>query len=174
MSTTDPSLKDQPLLVSGVLPKTSYANLQEFVEDLAKVLRVPVDLISVIQGANGKDGQRGQQGYQGTKGDKGDPAKEYIPIIQTISIPDAASYVNIPVFTGWESSSYVIGYNGQVSSANGEIPDFDPGDGVVGVGSVVAVYSDPEPTLIRCYFVFAGGITATPNANFKLTITSFP
>lgn len=58
----------EPLLISGPLPKKSYNNLDEFTQDLAKVLRIPYDTISVIKGAKGEIGERGQRGNAGPTG----------------------------------------------------------------------------------------------------------
>lgn len=61
----------EPLLIAGPLPKTAYTDLNEHAQDLAKVLRIPYDTISVIKGAKGDTGERGLKGNAGPPGPMG-------------------------------------------------------------------------------------------------------
>lgn len=160
----------QPLLVAGKLPKDCYTDLDEFVQDLSKVLALPLDAVAVIQGAKGEKGDRGEKGSIGPTGpaSTGTVKKE----IQ-VSIPDTAKYVEFPVFFGWQSASYGIRFNGRFDSPGAPYEDFDPVNGIVGPGVTVEIHNPASisPTHLRHYFTFAGGITETPNEHFMLQIT---
>lgn len=159
----------QPLLVSGKLPKECFDSLQEFVDVLPSVLKFPLDAVAVIKGATGNPGAKGAKGDKGDKGEKGDNA---VRTTFLIPIPEDATYVDFDIFTGWQYATYTIRHTGQVGSTDIAIPDYDPGaDGVVGAGTVIPLYLDPSPDTLRCYFVYAGAITAVPDAFHLLQIT---
>ena len=155
----------QPLLVAGQLPKECYESLQDFVNDLPNVLLFPLDAVEIIKGAKGDEGPKGSKG---AKGDAGQDGSNLTLFDIIVSIPDNVAYVEFDVFSGWETASYTIRHSGLVSNIVPIV--YDPANGIVGVGSVVAVYNTPSPTKIRCYFVFAGAITATPDENHILQI----
>ncbi len=158
----------QPLLVAGVLPKVEYSTLQEFVNDLPKVLKFPIDAVSIIKGAAGTEGSVGKRGAAGTQGPPGPGIK-----ISTIkyNIPLGATYVEFPVSAGWEKAHYSITHRGQIGSTDASIPVYDPAAGILGAGVVVGVYAVPAPTTARCYFVYAGTITSAPDANHVLQVS---
>lgn len=165
----------QPLLVAGKLPKECYTDLNEFVQDLSKVLALPLDAVAVIKGAQGEPGPRGAPGERGATGATGPGVTK---LEKKIPIPTAATYVEFPFFFGWENSIYSIRYDGMFGSIIPTINNFDPTKGIVGTGVTVAVFNTvatPQPTKLRHYFTFAGGtpaITATPDENFILQITT--
>jgi len=168
----------QPLLVAGKLPKTCYTDLDEFVQDLSKVLALPLDAVAVIQGAEGKQGPKGATGSKGEQGPVGPGVTKselHIPI------PAGVTFVEFDVFFGWETAIYGIRNIGQHGSLNADVPVFDPAIGIVGPGTTVGVFNGTAtaalpPARLRHYFVFAGGtpaITATPDNKFLLQITKF-
>jgi len=158
----------QPLLIAGVLPRTEYASLQDFVNDLPKVLKFPIDAVAIIKGAQGISGIKGDKG---SRGEAGLPGVGITQVDQKITIPTSVTFVEFNAFVGWENATYQIRHTGQVGNANVGVPNYSPVNGIVGVGMVIAVYGIPTPTKIRCYFTFAGGITAVPDANHILQIT---
>lgn len=154
-------------LVAGKLPKECYASAQELVDDLPKVLSMPQDNVEIIKGATGPPGPRG------TRGDRGEAGAAGVGISVTqsvVSIPNGVIYVEFDYFLNWENAVYKVKFNGFFAAGVGET-DFNPASGIVAVGTLVPVYNVPSPTKVRCYFVFAGGITQTPNANFRLHIS---
>jgi len=169
MSTTG---LDQPLLIVGKLPKPCYTDLQEFAEDFVKTLRIPLDLISIVKGADGKDGQKGDKGNKGDKGEKGDAGAITTFRTNTVDIPIGATYVEFEKFEGWQTSIYSIGHKGMVGSTDVLIPDYVPATTkTFAVGPILPVYHATLVTKIRCYFVFPAGITQTLDANNILRIT---
>ena len=161
----------QPLTVAGQLPKKCYKDLQEFVDDLSKILRIPIDTISIAQGATGQAGAKGNKGDKGDKGDRGEDGAKVSYDIQNFDIPNGATYLEIPAFDGWDKAFYSIHHKGQLNSLNVDIPDFDPAAQVVSVGTIIQVYGTPV-TLIRVYFTFLT-VTAVPDADHTLRAISF-
>lgn len=140
--------------------------MNEFVADLAKVLELPLDTAVIIKGAAG---EKGQKGDKGAKGDQGPPGDTKTLVQYSIAIPNGVSFVEFAYFPAWKNATYSIIFDGYFNGVG--VEEFDPADGIVGVGTVVPVLSVPTPTTLRCYFTFAGGITATPNSRFKLQIS---
>jgi hypothetical protein len=144
----------QPLLVAGALPKTCYSDFNEFVRDLAKVLRIPTDTIAIIQGAQGEKGEKGQKGSPGAVGPAGPGAS---PNLQVIPIPLGATYVDFDHFEGYKQASYSIHYNGMVSDVD-PANEFDPTDqGTISVAQIVEIYPGGTGGQVRAYFT--GGPT---------------
>lgn len=161
----------QPLTVAGKLPKTCYKSLQEFVNDIAKVLRIPIDTISIAKGATGETGLNGNKGDKGDKGDRGQDGLSVSSSIRNFDIPNGATYLQLPIFDGWDRSFYQVYHKGQVGSTDVDIPNFDPAAKVVSIGTIIQVYGTPV-TLIRVYFTFLG-VSAVPDANHTIRIISF-
>ena len=156
-----------PFTIASKLPKECYIDLNEFAQDLAKVLVVDFDLVSVQKGA---DGEKGEKGTTGSKGDKGDAGKDATTTrtFQSYDIPNGASYVDIPSSPSWQSDSYIVGYDGQIASTDSNIPVFD--EAVIGhVRSVVAKYGEPVSE-VRVYLGFSTG-TTTPDENYRLYVS---
>jgi hypothetical protein len=156
-----------PLKV-GKLPRECYNNWQEFAEDLVKVMQVAQDNKEIIQGAKGETGDRG---LRGPKGDTGQPGSNTNITVRTFDIPDASTYVDINIFDGWERSMFNVRYDGRVVPVSAVNP-FVEADGYIGVGTIVLIDLIPTPTTFRVYFVFSPGITAVPDENFILHVTT--
>lgn len=155
-----------PLQVSGPLPKDCYSDLNEFVADLAKVLELPLDTAIIIKGANGERGVKGERGPKGDQGPKGDSR---VLVQYSLAIGAGVAFVEFNYFQGWEAASYMITYDGAFAALTGN--NFVPASGLIGVGTIVPVFAVPTPTKLRCYFVFAGGVTSTPDNKFLLKIS---
>ncbi len=161
----------QPLLVAGKLPKQCYTDLDEFVQDLAKVLALPLDAVAIIKGAAGEPGPRGAPGAAGPQGPVGPGV---VKVFKSFPIPTDVAFVEFDTFLGWESAIYSIRYDGSYGSLLETINNFDPVNGIVGPGTTVGVFNTvlaPAPNKLRHYFTFAGGIEATPDENFILDVT---
>jgi hypothetical protein len=156
-----------PLKV-GKLPRECYTSWQEFAEDFVKVLQVAQDNKEIIEGAKGDPGDRG---LRGPKGDPGAAGANTVISTRQFEIDDASTYVDVPIFSGWESSMFYIEYSGRVLPV-GPYDPFVAADGYIGVGTIVLVDEIPTPTTLRVYFVFSPGITAVPDENFILHVTT--
>ncbi len=158
----------QPLFVAGQLPKDCYNNLNEFVTDLAKVLRIPIDTISVIKGAEGAQGKKGDTG---PKGPQGPPGAGSTPYLQIIDIPLGASYVDIPYFTQWKKASYHISNKGLLGNESPDIDTYTP-NFPFSVGTIVE-HALPVQTTLRVYFTFPGAETVTEDDLHVLHINDY-
>jgi hypothetical protein len=159
-----------PVLTLGTLPRKCYSDPQQFAEDLVKVIKIPSDTYSVINGAKGEPGKsiRGPSGPQGLQGPAGAGATLYLRIIE---IPSAATYVDFVAFTDWQKASFSICHKGVVGSTGSPPIVYNPGaSGVIAVGTTIGIA--PLAASIRVYFIFGGGITSTPDANHVLHIIS--
>ena len=163
-----PNDNKQPLLIAGKLPKQEYKSLQEFVNDLPKVLLFPIDAVSIIKGANGERGVKGERGLQGPAGPAGNGASK---TGSKISIPEAATYLEFNIFPNWRNATFTVINEAFINPIDGE-DEMDTLVGWVGVGTIVQVSAIPSPTKLRCYFIFGGGATSVPGPDFYLQHTS--
>ncbi len=156
-------------LKAGKLPRSCYSSWQEFTDDLVKVLQIAQDTKEIIQGAKG---DTGATGAKGNKGDVGPPGTNTNITTRVFPIPTLGIYVQVPIFDGWETSTYKIRYDGRIAPASDVVLPFDDEAGYIAVGTIVLVDGVPAPTAFRVYFVFSPGIVAVPDANFILHVTT--
>ena len=154
-----------PVFTVGTLPKKCYTDPQELLRDFAAALSVPSDTSKVIKGAQGEPGPPGGRGIPGPQGP---PGAGVTKNIQNINIPASATFVDVPIFEGWQSSFYQILFNGYADDPTTPYDDSES----FGVGPIVPVYSVGSTTIIRVYFIFKAGATQTYNDKFILAITS--
>lgn len=159
-----------PLFVAGDLPKTCYADANELLRDIAKVLRVPFDTYTVIKGAQGDPGKtvRGPSGTVGPAGAAGSDAAMYV---RKIPIPLGATYVDFNTFIGYDRASFSIHHKGHIGSLVVDPPAYNPAvSGIVSVGTVIGI--QPAAAVIRVFFLFGAGIVTVPDLNHVLHICS--
>lgn len=153
-----------PFTIAGKIEEKCYPTLQELFEVFAANLQIPIDTITVIQGAQGPPGEKGGKGL---KGDTGPAGKSFVNVFDQHNIPTDVKFIDIPTFAEWGTASFKITVNRYIG---GDDP-FDPAiTGVVGVGSIIQVFGEPVSTL-RVFFTFAGGITQTPTTDYVLVVS---
>lgn len=86
----------QPLLVVGNIPDGCWSDPNEFVAELAKVLRIPIDTISIIKGAAGTPGKKGDPGDRGVQGVPGPTG----PTGLVTFVDEDARDLAVPTFIG--------------------------------------------------------------------------
>jgi len=158
----------EPVFTVGTLPKKCYTDPQELLNDFAAALSVPTDNAKVIKGAQGIPGPPGSPGPVGGPGPPGDAV---LKSFQNIAIPEGVTYVEVPVFDGWQSSTYQIIYNGYEDHPDD--PDFGDLDVNIGVGTIVPVYGSPSVTSLKVHLIIISDtVTETPDNKFLLAITT--
>lgn len=159
-----------PLFVAGDLPKTCYADANELLRDIAKVLRVPFDTYTVIKGAQGIPGKT-VIGSVGPAGNTGPTGADAVMFVRKVPIPLGATFVDFNTFIGYDRASFFIHHKGQVGSLIPDPPVFNPAvSGIVSVGTVIGIA--PSASVIRVFFLFGGGIVTVPDVNHVLHICS--
>lgn len=160
--------KTTPVLLAGTLPKSCYADANEFASDLVKQLRIPSDTYSVIQGAKGEIGKRGGPGGAGPKGDKGEKGDSEATL-KVIAIPMGSTYVDFPWFALYKKASYHIHHKGRINSIAVGVPAYNPAaSGIVAIGTIIEMA--PGSTIVRVFFLFSGIVTV-PDSDHVLHIS---